>query len=49
MIQHRLKRAVAHRLAPTLAQTVLNGPRREPIQVIMEFPPPPAVLHAYGN
>ncbi|NLW58844.1 MAG: S8 family peptidase [Firmicutes bacterium] len=38
MFQHRLKRAVAHRLAPTLAQTVLNGPRREPIQVIMEFP-----------
>lgn len=35
MIQHRLKRTVAHRLSPTLAQTVLA--QQEPIQVIMEF------------
>ena len=37
MIQHRLKRTVAHRLSPTLAQTVLDAPQQEPIQVIMEF------------
>ncbi|MBA2133763.1 S8 family peptidase [Capillibacterium thermochitinicola] len=38
MFQHRLKRAVAHRLAPTLAQKVLNGSPPETVQVIMEFP-----------
>ncbi|HHW12178.1 MAG TPA: S8 family peptidase [Firmicutes bacterium] len=38
MFQHRLKRTIAHRLSPTLAQTVLNGSKQEPIQVIMEFP-----------
>ncbi len=38
MIQHRVKRTVAHRLSPTLAQTVLDTPKQEPIQVIMEFP-----------
>ncbi|NLM37414.1 MAG: S8 family peptidase [Firmicutes bacterium] len=38
MFQHRLKRTVAHRLAPTLAQKVLNGSKQEMIQVILEFP-----------
>ena len=50
MIQHRLKRTVAHRLSPTLAQTVLDAPQQEPIQVDRSFPPStPAVPIACGR
>lgn len=38
MIQQRLRRIIANRLSPKLAQAVLSSPNQEPIQVIMEFP-----------